>query len=329
MSGVPGSTGAGLDSAAVGPSGAAAAVVIRTDSGAARTIPVYDRLFVGRECAGIDDAHRLVVDDPEVSRNHAEIRLDVIHDLAYVVDTSTNGTRVNGARIERAMPVPLRAGDVVSVGRLELLFQSESFRAGPRFDPRKTAFRVTTAEMLMVVGDIVTYSTISQYTDSSVVAHDLEVLYGSVRELLSEHRGTLSDYAGDAMFAVWDKSYLADAEERATNFALAAVDLVNSVAPSLSIRDPDGAPVRMGWAVVAGDAAVSSLTGSLVSVVGDAANLAFRLSGLAARGGRAPVIVTAKVHDAVADRFRFGEPVCVETKGRTGEETIFEVLGRP
>ena len=36
-----------------------------------------DRLFVGRECAGVDDAHRiLLADDLAVSRNHLEIRVD-------------------------------------------------------------------------------------------------------------------------------------------------------------------------------------------------------------------------------------------------------------
>src|SRR5437868_15548201 len=76
-----------------------------------RAIPIYDRIFIGRECAGIDDAHRLLIDDPEVSRNHMELRLDPEQDQAFVIDTSTNGTRVNGARIERAVPVPVTAGD--------------------------------------------------------------------------------------------------------------------------------------------------------------------------------------------------------------------------
>jgi class 3 adenylate cyclase len=64
-----------------------------------------------------------------------------------------------------------------------------------------------------------------------------------------------------------------------------------------------------------------------VSIVGDAANLAFRLSGLAGRDSRAPVIVTDVIHDEVADRYRFGPPEKVDTKGRSGQETIYELLG--
>ena len=38
----------------------AAVIVVEPGTPAERTVPVTDRLFVGRECVGIDDAHRLV-----------------------------------------------------------------------------------------------------------------------------------------------------------------------------------------------------------------------------------------------------------------------------
>ena len=81
----------------------------------------------------------------------------------------------------------------------------------------------------------------------------------------------------------------------------------------------------MGWAAVFGDAAVSSLTGAPVGVVGDATNLAFRLSGLAGREDRPPILVTKAMHDQVPDRYKFGEPFDVETKGRTGTETVYGI----
>ena len=68
------------------------------------TWPLVERLFVGRECAGVDDAHRILLsDDLAVSRNHLEIRVDPEQSRAVVVDTSSNGVRVNGIRIERAV----------------------------------------------------------------------------------------------------------------------------------------------------------------------------------------------------------------------------------
>ena len=64
--------------------------------------------------------HRLLVDGPDVSRNHVEIRLEPDAGRAWVIDTSTNGTRLNGVRIERAVPIPLKSGDVVVVEELNL-----------------------------------------------------------------------------------------------------------------------------------------------------------------------------------------------------------------
>jgi class 3 adenylate cyclase len=181
--------------------------------------------------------------------------------------------------------------------------------------------------MVMAVGDIVSYSTISQYTDSQTVLQSLEMVYGGLQETLNRYRGTLSDYAGDALFAVWEMEQIEEAPKKAVAFALDAIEGMKSLAPMLNVRDPDGEPIRMGWGVVIGDAAISSLTGSLVSVVGDAANLAFRISGLAARDGHADVIVTEAVHELLEGAFTTTPPEDVTVKGRTGTERVYGITG--
>ncbi|MFZ3294884.1 FHA domain-containing protein, partial [Mycobacterium sp.] len=70
-------------------------LVVVGDGGSERSMPIFDQLFVGRECAGINEARRLVLNDPEVSRTHLEIRLDPATDQAFVIDTSSNGTLLN------------------------------------------------------------------------------------------------------------------------------------------------------------------------------------------------------------------------------------------
>jgi hypothetical protein len=63
----------------------------------------------------------VVVNDPNVSRRHVEIRHDdkgwSIADLG-----STNGVRVNGRRVERS---PLRSGDRITIGVTDLTFELE------------------------------------------------------------------------------------------------------------------------------------------------------------------------------------------------------------
>lgn len=310
-----------------GPDEALAYVVV-ADGGAERTVPIFDQLFVGRECAGIGDARRLVIDDPEISRTHLEIRLDAAGDQAFVIDTSSNGTLLNGVRLERAVALSIRPGDEIRIGDVALTFRSQRFTTVPRGAPLRTRERIGRAAMVMAVGDIVNYSTISQMTDEGVMARGLHTLWQRLGDVLRAHRGTLSYYAGDALFAVWELARFPDAGELAIDFALAANGLVDELGPELPLRDPNGSPIRMGWGVVQGMVALAAMTRSTDAVIGDATNVAFRLSGLAGRDGRASVMVTGGVRRSTADRYVWGEGEQVELKGRSGTETVFPAIAR-
>ncbi|MBV8966672.1 MAG: FHA domain-containing protein, partial [Mycobacteriaceae bacterium] len=101
-------------------------------------MPIFDQLFVGRECVGISEPRRLVIPDPEISRTHLEIRLDPASDQAFIIDTSSNGTLLNGARLERAVPLRIRPGDDILIGDVELTFHSQLFTAVPGDVPGRT-----------------------------------------------------------------------------------------------------------------------------------------------------------------------------------------------
>jgi len=70
---------------------------------------------------GRKNDNHLMIDDPTISRNHAQIRNIngnfVIFDL-----NSTSGTFVNGVRIKQAL---LRAGDVISIASFPLVYGEE------------------------------------------------------------------------------------------------------------------------------------------------------------------------------------------------------------
>jgi class 3 adenylate cyclase len=302
-------------------------LVVAPGTAEERVVKILGQLFIGRECAGVDDAHRLVLDDPTISRQHLEIRLAPELDRASVVDHSTNGTRLNGLRIGKGMSAPIRPGDRITIGDLELEFRSQYYDGANRGDAGRTARRIEMSKLVMAVGDILDYSTIAQHTDSKVMLESLDATYGALGEILERHKGTLGDYAGDAMFAVWELEHLADGGERAVRFALEALEGMQEIGPSLPIRAPDNEPIRMGWGIVVGDAAMSALTGTLVTVIGDAANLAFRLAGIAARDDRPSVLATAALRDLVVDHFQWTQPLEVEVKGRTGRETVYGAAG--
>src|SRR5215470_18127384 len=104
-------------------------LVLAPDTEQERSTPVYDWLAVGRECPGVDERHRLLIEDPTISRTHVELWLDHDRDQAWLTDRSTNGTRLNGQRIERSVPTPIKPGDRIRLGDAELQFRSRRFTA--------------------------------------------------------------------------------------------------------------------------------------------------------------------------------------------------------
>ncbi len=290
-----------------------------------QSVPVRGHLFVGRECEGIDDEHRFLIDDVSVSRSHLELHLDDGQNQAWLVDRSTNGTWLNGARMERSVPVQVLPGDRVKVGPVEFQFFSDHFSAPAAADPRQTVRDVSMSELVMVVGDVVSFSTVSEYTEGSVLLESIDRVYSGLRKLLKAYGGTLSNYVGDAFLATWETSREAGAAMAAVSFALDAAARVREIAPSLPLRDLNGEPVRMGFGVGLGRAAVSMMAGAIVTVLGDATNVTFRLSGLASRSGWTDVVVTDAVHDLTTEHFSFAGPVDVEVKGRVGKVRVFAV----
>jgi len=85
-----------------------------------------DRNFVlseGDNILGRDPSCSVYIDDPDVSRRHALVRIDSARKSAMLEDLeSTNGTLLGGSAVKA--PTPLANGDVIHVGSVELKFRS-------------------------------------------------------------------------------------------------------------------------------------------------------------------------------------------------------------
>jgi DNA-binding NtrC family response regulator len=91
-------------------------VVISDDAVATHAIPDAGRLAIGRS-----EESDIVVDDPEISREHAVLHVGdpiTIEDLG-----SANGTFVRGERITPHQRIPIETGQVIDVGTTMLLVQ--------------------------------------------------------------------------------------------------------------------------------------------------------------------------------------------------------------
>lgn len=84
-------------------------------------------LPVGTAVIGRRDAD-LVLDDPLVSRRHAQIESSDAG--CTLTDTkSSNGTKVNGIRLKEHDPHPLNPGDVIEIGAFTLTYEIEEVAA--------------------------------------------------------------------------------------------------------------------------------------------------------------------------------------------------------
>jgi len=87
-----------------------------------RTVPLHEAVInLGRR---LDN--QIAIDDPRVSRNHAQLRLRYGHYVIYNLG-STGGTFVNGQRVEECV---LRPGDVISLGGVAIIYGEDEAEAG-------------------------------------------------------------------------------------------------------------------------------------------------------------------------------------------------------
>lgn len=168
-------------------------LIVYPGSAAERAVPVPGRLFVGRECAGIDPRQRLILDDPSISRDHLELRCGR-GGITWLVDHSTNGTWVNGRRVERGEPVALDDGDRIEVGDLELRFSARTGTAS-QANADLTIRTAGVIPLAVVVGDVIGYTSMTERHGAEPVARTMETVFTALQELLKTYRGTVGNYA--------------------------------------------------------------------------------------------------------------------------------------
>ena len=199
--------------------------------------------------------------------------------------------------------------------------------------------------MVMVVGDIIGFSTIAETTGDRALLENIDRLYAGLRQILARHHGTLSNYVGDAFFATWEAAVpdnatvdmatfdravrdraardraaaggdAVDPARSAVAFAVEAAETVRRIAACMACA-PRGGPLRMGWA--------SPRARGGEPADRDARHRARRrhqrglpqLSrpGLAGDGLRGR-LVTDAVYGATSAAFAFTSPSAIQVKGR-------------
>jgi hypothetical protein len=299
-----------------------AELLVRHDGGSPTSMRFRRRLVVGRECLGVPVVERLLVDDSTVSRQHVELREDEAGNV-FVVDTSSNGTLLNGVHMERGAIVPFRPGDRVKVGPIEL--ELSFVPAEPALPDRPTTRVIAQEEMVLVAGEIAGYGDLVAGNDRRSVVLAIEAVFRELHALVRLYGGGLANVTPAGFLALWRTDEFPDALDRALDFTTLAGATAARLAPRL-VLEPAGRWLRMGWAVAVGDASVGLLAGAITTVVSDAANVALALASIAALDEGAEPLVAAPSLDL--ERFEFAAERDVVVEGRADPVTVRPYLSR-
>ena len=291
-------------------------------------LELIDKVFVGRSCTGIDPQKRILVNNAQVSRDHAVISRR--SKSLKIKDMSKNGTWVNGIRLAAGASSDLANEDVISVGGVSITIYTQSDDAVTQENAILTeGTMVTPTEVVVtnVVADIREFSTFSQTHASAEVYALMKEVFDAFSNIVVRCKGTIKDYAGDAVYAFWDH-HVEPASPQAVLACRAALQqdqALSEIRSGLSGKNVAAANLEMGWGISTGKVTLSHYgsRSADLALVGDCTNLAFRLSGIANKDFSDKIIVCSQTADLVRDDFSLQDLGTIPIKGRKGREQVF------
>jgi class 3 adenylate cyclase len=291
-------------------------------------VEVIDRLCIGRTCKGLDTRRRILLDNPLVSRDHAEITLTA--GFLKITDTSSNGTWVNNVRMAAGSSKDLADGDVIRIDNSLLQIVYSKTFSGDAPDSAATEMtRVASLEEVVtsLVADLRGFSTYSQGHASSDVYGVVREVFEKFSSIVEEFRGTIKDYAGDAIFAFWEHQYENSATQslRACRAALQQCRIFSQILKDLTGRYADIDNLQMGWGITTGPiylAHFGSRTADL-AMIGDSVNLASRLSGMANKDIPENILICSSTAAHVQNQITTTDLGRFPIRGRKGREQVF------
>jgi adenylate cyclase len=295
------------------------------DTGQTCCLDLVDKVFIGRGCRGIEKNKRIIVRDPAVSRDHAIISMDGA-DL-YLTDLSKNGIWINGVRMAPGSSESLSNGDIVTVGNTRIAVKFACLAAG---DDSLEHTQAGPVEMVVtsLVADVRGSTGMSQRQDSGHVFAFMKEIFETLTTVVHDFKGTIKDYVGDAVYAFWDHGLSARNEQAvlACNAALHQLEAINRLEFRTGFKDPRaGQGLLMGWGITTGKVTMAhySARAADLALVGDATNLAFRLSGMANKELKTPIAVCSQTARLVSHVLSPVDLGLVSVRGRSGNEHVF------
>jgi class 3 adenylate cyclase len=290
-----------------------------------------DKIFLGRVCSGIEREKCIIIADPVVSRDHAMVRRTRYG--VEITDMSKNGTWINSVRMTPGDSRRLKDGDRISLGdaSIRLTYPVSAPQPEPEEDDfaEQTAISPSMVYITSLVADIRGFTALSQKADSAKICAFIEKVFTRFSAIVSEHKGTVEGYFGDAIFAFWEHPGEGSAD-RAIWACQAAISQLYSVPPIHRKLMDQGVvmpPLVLGWGMTTGPITLSryGTRSADLALVGDCVNLAFRLSSMANKTLSAPIVMCRQTASLVKQSMPLLDLGNQKIRGRKGVEHLFGI----
>ena len=190
-------------------------------------------------------------------------------------------------------------------------------------------------EMTILFVDLQGYTSISEKLVPSDLVKLLNLFLEGMTESVSEHRGVINDFQGDAVMSFWGAPFV-DGEEHAILASKAALGMIINFEKfkRQAIKDfnldTKVMPLNMRIGISTGMVVVGNIGSSAsrkFSVVGDPVNLGARLEGVNKTYG-SRVILSERTHELLDSSVFTREIDSIQVKGKTEPSRIYQLLGQ-
>lgn len=142
----------------------------------------------------------LVLDQPGISRSHAIVQPGPGGGHLLADLRSTNGTYLNGLRLEQV--APLRDGDRLELGNITLVYRCQQ-PPGQAAESGATSVQIHSGTCWLLLLDLIGHTAHTQQVGAEAATADFKRWLELIRPVLLHSGGTINAYLGDAVFAYW------------------------------------------------------------------------------------------------------------------------------
>ena len=299
-------------------------------------------LEIGRKPGSPTGPRKLVLPVPEVSSLHAELRPGT--DGWCVRDnSSTNGTRLNGNWLSAGQDYLLKNGDHIKIAQVDLIVnlpesapqRGDAAEEREEDEHERTQLHIKLMTATILVADIRAFTTLSEaFSDQpNIVMHAAQRVFARFHDEIRKNNGQVEKIAGDAVMAYWQGDDRPGADPNLCAVQACATALkIREAVPSIAANANDWPfqdyPLQVDVALATGPVAAGVLGAgkSSMAVLGDTANLAFRIEKLISADRPGDIICDGSTHDMVQNQFVFESMGSQSVKGRQRPVDLYRLL---